>query len=390
MSLVVFPFKCEDPHVVIRNVETAARHPRVSQVMGMGVEQEETYQALAEAIPDIRREANKPIELMLQERIGNKRPGKGDGMNTALRYFLDQTDHQRIHFYDADITSFNADWISKAEEAADFDYGVVRHYFPRARTDAMITWMITRTGFAMLWPRSGLSWIEQPLGGELLFTRPVVEALVSDERVQAQSDWGIDTLYTFVTSQLGFATYEVNMAEGKAHKLYGKLTDLRTMLNECFAAIQSLKNEQITISGVHRSEYPDVVPKSIAEKLGFDLEGTLGLLSTNWSETQESHLEKFSPPLRDGMLANRQAPKFGFMDQHQWFDAYEVFLEHYVKGDEDWEELLFKVWTVRVLQYATTIALCGYNFSQRHLHDMILSYRRKALYKEVSQTPETA
>ena len=53
MSLVVFPFKKEDPRVAVRNLQTAARHPRVRQVLGVGVEKEETYQALDDAIPSI-------------------------------------------------------------------------------------------------------------------------------------------------------------------------------------------------------------------------------------------------------------------------------------------------------------------------------------------------
>ena len=70
--------------------------------------------------PALKRETRKPVELILQDRIGDKRPGKGDGMNTALRYFLEKTDLDRIHFYDADITSFNEEWMTKAEEAAGF------------------------------------------------------------------------------------------------------------------------------------------------------------------------------------------------------------------------------------------------------------------------------
>ena len=214
MSLVVFPFKQEDPHVVVRNIQIAAEHPSIKQVLGVGVEQEKTYRAFENAMPDIHNKTGTSIDLILQDRIGSKRPGKGDGMNSALKYFLEKTDLPRIHFYDADITSFSGDWISKAEQAADFNFGVVRHYFPRARTDAMITWMITKTGFALVWPESVLSWIGQPLGGELLITRPVVEALVADERVMAQSDWGIDTLYTFVTAQNGFPTLRSSHAAG--------------------------------------------------------------------------------------------------------------------------------------------------------------------------------
>lgn len=382
MSLVVFPFKKEDPEVVVRNVQIAAEHPRVQQVVGVAVEKEETYQALAKAIPGIQQETNTSIELIIQDRIGDKRPGKGDGMNTALRYFLDQTDFERIHFYDADITSFSERWITKAEDAADFGYGVVRHYFPRARTDAMITWMITRTGFALIWPQSGLSWIEQPLGGELLFTRPVVESLVADPRVQAQSDWGIDTLYTFVTSQNGNATYEVNMSQGKAHALYGTLTDIRTMLVECFSAIQSLRNEEMSVEGLHRAEFPDVVPRSISEKIGFDLEGTLRLLPQNWTPLQEEYLELFPAHIRDGVLENKHRPSFGFMQNEQWFECYHVFLDHFVKGDPDWEELLFKLWTIRVLQYTANIAMSGYNFSQRYLHRMVVSFRKLGFQKE--------
>jgi len=383
MSLVVFPFKTEDPDVVVRNFELAASHPRVHQVLGVGVEKEATWQALEQAVPRIASETQTAVELILQDRRGKLRPGKGDGMNTALQYFLDQTEFERIHFYDADITSFGGDWISRAEQAADFGYNVVRHYFPRARTDAMITWMITRTGFAMLWPRSVLSWIGQPLGGELLFTRPVVKALMADPRVVAQSDWGIDTLYTFVTAQNGFSTYESNTPQGKAHKLYGTLTDIRTMLVECFSAIQSLQHEQVPETGVHRQEPPDAVPRSISEKLGYDVEGTLALISQNWTDTQQEYLEFFPAEIREGALTNRQTPKFGFMDEQRWFEAYRVFLEHFVKGDEDWEELLFKLWTMRVLQYTTNTAICGYNFSMNFLNQTIARYRMMGLEQPV-------
>ncbi|GIV60654.1 MAG: hypothetical protein KatS3mg043_1743 [Rhodothermaceae bacterium] len=378
MSLVCFPFKVENPEVLIRNIYTAAAHPRVRQVLCVGVEKEATYRAVAAAAPEVHMKTGTRVELLLQDRIGNRRSGKGDGMNTALRYFLEACEDERIHFYDADITSFGADWITKAEEAADFGFSVVRHYFPRARTDAMITWMITRTGFALLWPHTGLSWIEQPLGGELLFTREVAEALVQDERVQAQSDWGIDTLYTFSCVQHGFRTYETYMPQGKAHKLYGKLTDLRTMLVECFATLQNLRGEAITKEALHRVEHPDVVPNGITEKLGFDLEGTLGLLGEHWTPRQEELLERFPRPVRQEMVKNRQYPRFAFMDETTWMDTYAVLLDHFVFGDDDWEELLFKLWIARVLHYATTVALRGYDYSQRYLHAMIHRYRLQA------------
>jgi mannosylglycerate synthase len=54
-----------------------------------------------------------------------------------------------------------------------------------------------------------------------------------------------------------------------------------------------------------------------------------------------------------------------------------VLLEHFKKGDSDWEELLFKLWILRVLNYTTTVALRGYDFSQRYLHEMVHRYRMK-------------
>lgn len=378
MSLVVFPFKEEDPEVVRNNVRIAAAHPRVAEVLCMGFEKEATYEALETAAEDIESDTQTPVRLALQQRIGDKRPGKGDGMNSALRYFLEQTDHARIHFYDADLTSFGPDWITKVEEMADLEYEVVRHYFPRASTDAMITWMITRTGFAILWPRSELPWVEQPLGGELLFKRHVAEALVEDQRVLAQSDWGIDTLYTFATVQQGFPLFETYIPQGKAHKLYGTLTDIRTMLVECFTAIQSLQGEQMPRNGVHRVEYPDVVPHSIAEKVGYDMEASMALLLDGWTPRQEQLLEVFPEPVRDGMLAIRRHAAFSFMDEENWYDAYRCLLEHFVYGDDDWEELLFKLWAVRVLCFTMTAALRGYSYALRYLHAMVGRYLRRA------------
>ena len=53
------------------------------------------------------------------------------------------------------------------------------HTLPRASTDAMITWMVTRPLFAIGHPRSALWRIRQPLGGELALTRPVAEELMA-------------------------------------------------------------------------------------------------------------------------------------------------------------------------------------------------------------------
>jgi mannosylglycerate synthase len=378
MSLVVFPFKTEDPEVVVANLRVAAAHPAVTRVLAVGVEEESTYAAIEATRNEIIEATGTPIDLILQDRIGTKRPGKGDGMNTALRYFLSETDVERIHFYDADITSFGPDWITQAEEAADLGYDIVRHFFPRSSTDAMITWMITRTGFALLWSDSELPWIEQPLGGELLFTRPVVEALVADGRVQVQSDWGVDTLYTFASVQAGYSVYETYVPQGKAHALYGGLTDLRTMLVECFSAIQSLAGEEVGESVTHRVEATAAVPSSITEKIGYNLETTLHLLAEDWTVGQVALLDRFPEGVRAGMLSNRSEATFLFMDEEAWYDTYRVLLDHFIPGDPDWEALLFRLWITRVINYTTTRALRGYEHAQRYLRSMVAGFMRSS------------
>ncbi len=375
MSVVVFPFKEEDPQVVINNVTIAARHPRVTNVVCVGYEPESTYSAIERAIPVIEATGGTPVSLLLQERIGVLRPGKGDGMNTALRFFIKESAVDRLHFYDADITSFTAEWIDKAETAADSGYDVVRHYFPRSSTDAMITWMITRTGFAILWPDSPLPSIEQPLGGELLFTRRVIEHLLAEPRVQAQSDWGIDTLYTHTTVREGFSVFETYVPQGKVHKLYGSLTDLQTMLIDCFAALQSLRELSVPIELAHQVEPKSEVPATVKAKVAYDVEATIQLLAPAWTPRQEDQLTLFPKTVHRGMLATPTYPQFAFMDDQAWFETYLVLLDNFVRGDPDWEGLLFKVWIVRVLEYTMSHALRGYDHALGHLGEMVDQYR---------------
>ncbi len=379
MSLVVFPFKEEDPEVLLRNVEVALEHPRVSEVLCVGASEDRCFEVTSAEAPSLVRRYGKPVKVILQERLGELRPGKGDGMNTALKYLLEETDHDRVHFYDADIVSFSAEWITKAEEAADEGYQVVRHYFPRSSTDAMITWMITRTGFSLLWPRSVLPWIEQPLGGELLLSREAAERLFSDPRVRRQSDWGIDTLYTFSMVAHRLSISEIYMDVGKLHKLYGALTDLKTMLIECFSALRSLKHEHVPEGTVHHIEYPGPVRQEMKEKVGYDFERTLLLLRKGWTERQADLLSLFPARVREGMLASREYPRFAFMDEETWAEVYAVLLAHFDSGDDDWKELLFKLWITRVLQYTTTVALRGYDYAMHYLHQMVARYVHRAL-----------
>ena len=377
-SLVVFPFKSEDIEVFCRNIQIAAAHPRVEAALCVGHSENECYRQLAGIIPEIADETGKRIELILQERLDEKRSGKGDGMNTGLKYLLERTDHERIHFYDADILSFSGEWITKAEEAADEGYQVVRHYFPRASTDAMVTWMVTKTGFALLWPDTELPFIEQPLGGELLMTREVAERLFNDARVRARSDWGIDTAYTWAMVKHGFSLYETYIAAGKLHKLYGALSDLKEMVIECFNTVQELQSERIDARIVHRIERPGPVSEAVKEKTAYDLEGSLLLLMEGWTERQQGLLEDFPPEVREGMWECRRRPRFKFMDDMAWYETYKVLLRKFDFDDDDWRELLFKLWIARVLNYTASVALRGYDYSLYYLYRMIEGYARRA------------
>jgi len=377
MSLVVFPFTDEDPSTLISNIRTAAEHPSIRHVLAIGLRQNRIFTEVCNALDNIRTTSEAEIDIILQDRLGNRRSGKGDAMNTGLHYFLSRTSLGRIHFYDADITSFSADWISKAECAADAGCDVVKHYYPRARCDAMITWMITRPGFAILWPRTYLSQIHQPLGGELLVSRKVASQLLADSRVREQSDWGIDTMYTFAFAAMGCDVHEVYMEVGKQHRLYGSLSELKTMLIECFTTIKKLQTETVRPAGSLTTNACTSIPDAIRHGIGFDIEATLGLLMENWTSKQEDYLREHFPEIAPLMLLNQRRSTFKFMNSMIWFYVYRKLLRAFISDDVDWQELLFKLWLTRVLNYVTTTAIRGFDFSLLQLQREIGPYRER-------------
>ncbi len=371
-SLVVFPFKTEQPDVVLKNIEIAARHGSVDEVLCVGSEPESTYRAVEETIPAVVSRTGTPVGLVLQDRIGTMRPGKGDGMNTGLRHFVD-SDHHRLHFYDADITSFDATWITKAETSADLGYDMVRHYFPRSATDGMVTWMITRPGFAILFPDSELPRIHQPLGGELLLSREGAETLAGDSRVARQSDWGIDTVITFSAVRHGMSISEVYIPQGKIHKLYGQLTDIRRMVIECFSAIHALRGEALDRPITREAQPAERVPVAITEKTGYDFEATMRLVPETFTPRQMDLLSALPTPAAEGMLLAHTG-NLSFLDESLWRDVYLALLDEYIEGDDDWEEVLFLVWVVRVLAYTAEVAGHGYDVALRYLEKTIRQY----------------
>jgi mannosylglycerate synthase len=376
VSLAVFPFKDEDPALVITNLRRAASHPRIDEVWAVSSEDGPLAGQVEAGAAGIGTAVSKPVLVIPQQRIGAYRPGKGDAMNTAIQRAAAQG-WERVHFYDADITNFDASWIDGAEDAADRGYGVVRHRFPRAATDAMITWMITRPGFALLFPGSFLPRLNQPLGGELLLSRGALESLARSELVGARSDWGIDTVITYVTSTLGVGLYEHLVADGKRHTLYGSLDELRAMVVECLDALVQLGGmEGPGADAPHGSDPPASVPDDLKLTVAYDLSSTLPLIASSWTNDEATLAADLPPTVRDGLLANLERADFAFMDAANWLETLRFLLSGFRLGDRAWESLAFRLWLTRVLCYTTDQAQDGYDRAIEYLESTIREYER--------------
>lgn len=378
MSLVVFPFKREDPEVVRRNLGVAAAHDAVEEVWAVAAAEGATLDEVKTIGADVARQG-KPVTVFAQERIGGLRPGKGDGMNTALARAAGEG-FERVHFYDADITNFDESWLDGAERAADSGHEIVRHRFPRAATDAMITWMITRPAMALGFPGTILPRLGQPLGGELLITGEVVRELATNDLVRHRSDWGIDTVITYATASLGVPMHEHNVATGKRHALYGSLAEIRVMMLECLDAARTLVGRSAPpAEAVFDSDPPAPVPDDLKSVVGYDVEKTTELLVTGWSE-EEEHLAGLVPDGLDAnVLANRDRPDYIFMGSEEWGSVLAWLLEHFQIGDPAWESLAFRLWLMRVLAYTERVVPRGYDVAIEYLEETIHRYEQSAL-----------
>jgi mannosylglycerate synthase len=225
-----------------------------------------------------------------------------------------------------------------------------------------------------LFPNSDLSLIDQPLGGELLFSRGAAETLASDSWVQDQSDWGIDTLITFRAVRHGMSITEVYIPQGKVHKLYGQLSDIRRMVIECFSAMQDLRNRTPGQHITHQVEPSGDAPSSIASKIGYDYDTTLELIPSVFTDRQLKLLSILPDLANEGMISAHTG-RVSFMDEDLWREVYLVLLDEFAQDDEDWEELLFLLWVVRVLAYTKDVVPNGYGRAMKYLQSTIRHYR---------------
>lgn len=369
MSLVVFPFKEEAIEVVATNLETAARHERIVEVWAVAAAENAAMAEVVNAAQDVASAHGKPVRVFPQERIGTHRSGKGDGMNTALARSAERG-FDRTHFYDADITNFDRSWIDGAEAGADRGCEVVRHRFPRAATDAMITWMVTRPGLAKLFPGTLLPRLGQPLGGELLLEGSVVARLATDDFVRDRSDWGIDTVLTYATSALGVDVYEHNVADGKRHALYGSLTDIRDMVLECLDAVSSLEGHTAPASETILVTDPaEEVPADLKETIGFDLEATRSSIAEPPDLREREILTSL------GMSSEQE----NSIDATRWGEIMDGLMSQFVFDDPAWRSAVFRLWVQRVITYTTLVVPRGYDHAMSYLEETIATYESTTL-----------
>jgi mannosylglycerate synthase len=379
VSLVVFPFKTEPPSLVLGNMSKAAANDAIDEVWAVAAEDGEAELAVRAGAVDISRANSKPVKVILQERIGKLRPGKGDAMNTAIARAAEGA-WDRVHFYDADITNFDSSWIDGAEAAAARGFGVVRHRFPRAATDAMITWMITRPALARLFPRTLLPRLDQPLGGEVLLTGDAVASLAATPLVRERSDWGIDTVLTYATSVMGQGMYEHHVADGKRHALYGSLDELRDMLVECLDAASSLRDLPGPDPGArHGTDRPSAVPEDLKQIVAYDIDASTRLLGAAWPDAEAELLAATPEDIAGRLLSAGPDRVFDAVDADLWYLIHGLLIDRFVLGDPVWEALAFRLWLMRVLAYTTHQARLGFDQAMTYLRSTIEGYEAAAL-----------
>jgi mannosylglycerate synthase len=359
VSLVVFPVKDEDLSVVSTNLATAAGHERIVEVWAVAAGNA-TIAYLSDVAAGIASSTARSIAVFPQERLGAYRSGKGDAMNTAIARAAERG-FDRVHFYDADITNFDESWIDGAERAADRGFDVVRHRFPRAATDAMITWMVTRPGLAMLFPGTVLPRLGQPLGGEMLLTGDVLESLAGDPFVIARSDWGIDTIITHATSTLGVGLYEHNAPDGKRHALYGALTDIRDMVLECLDAVASLRGRRRP-NGGFESDPAAPVPEDLKETVAYDMAATRAAIADLPGPEEAEVLDAL------GLTESVE------MDAERWLEIFPALLAGFRLDDAAWRSAVFRLWVERVVHYTTHQVPLGYDAAMTYLQKTVTDF----------------
>jgi hypothetical protein len=357
--MVVVPFLSEDPELVSRTLDFAASHPRVESVIGVHGDDQESASEVKKRVSG--------ISIVPQQRIGMRRPGKGDAINTGFAHFV-ASRCERLHFYDADIKTFNHGWIDQAEEGLDRGFDSARHFYSRAATDGMVTAMLVRPALAMSWPQSVLARIRQPLSGEVAFSREAALALAGQPEIRDQSDWGIDTIITGISARLGFSIYENYVPEGKDHQLYGSLGELETMFWECLLAVLVLRRGPAPDRVRHHVEFRESDSPSVVDRVAFDYAASKQLLLRPLARAELDVLWDHFPI---EVARSIEGQTWDAFDSATWIDVVRVLITRADPQSEHWRALAFRLWVSRVLYYTVTVAQNGHRQAMAYIEAMI-------------------
>jgi hypothetical protein len=146
------------------------------------------------------------------------------------------------------------------------------------------------------------------------------------------------------------------------------------MVIECFSAMQDLRNQTPGQQITHHVEPSGEAPSSITSKIGYDYGTTLELIPPIFTDRQLELLSTLPGLANEGMISAHTG-RVSFMDEDLWREVYIVLLVEFARDDEDWEELLFLLWVVRVLAYTRDVAANGYEQAMKYLRGTIRHYR---------------
>ena len=196
----------------------------------------------------------------------------------------------------------------------------------------MITWMVTRLGFALLWPRSPLPTIEQPLSGELAFSRRRRRLIAADPRVKSQSDWGVDTAITFrdpCAWSFGLRVLHRPRQGPRPLFVVGRHQGHDGRVPRGPSEVASHRGTATFSTPVERMSEPrDSVSEQIAQQIGFDIEATQRL-SGRWIGTRDR--KPCSLPIFRRTSRSRRGverwPDTSWMDEETWLATLAILLD---------------------------------------------------------------
>ena len=284
-------------------------------------------------------EIGKPCRVIMSE---YRHCGKGAAMITGMKSAIEDSDV--IFFCDSDISSITPDWVDRlVHEVANGQADECRGTFDRARDDALITKHITRPLLATYFPE--LSHIRQPLGGELALSSEIAEKLINGHVLPPTHSWGIDTWLLLNTSLLGGRIKEINLGE-KLHKPK-EISDLRSMLTECFREIVEIASKAERLNRYKEGEF------KLSERIKSDSEvSRMRVMKTVNTDVRWDEGElRFIRELPYSEFLEELPSKIEEFGSEKWIRILHQLAKNYAESKDTGYrkgllEVLFKLWSI--------------------------------------------